>query len=147
MKSGDPPTITELRLQRGALLRRVRLPRPRSRERRVVPRYPVILEIDYWIPGRGKVGEACVGHTIDVSSAGLRFVAQKALQTGLRIELSIAWPVMLHGGVRMQLVVSGRVVRSENNLTAVKILRHEFRTRGNGVLSPPTTILPPRRVS
>ena len=43
--------------------------------------------------------------------------------------MSIDWPVLLDGGVQLQLVVRGVVVRSDGAVIALRIERHEFRTR------------------
>ena len=52
---------------------------------------------------------------------------------GLNVELSIAWPVLLHNVAPMQLVVSGRIVRSEGRRTAIQMMQHEFRTAGTPI--------------
>jgi hypothetical protein len=47
------------------------------------------------------------------------------------VELSIAWPALLHNIAPMQLVVSGRIVRAEGARAAVRMVQHEFRTAGS----------------
>jgi len=49
---------------------------------------------------------------------------------GLNVELAIAWPVLLHNVAPMQLVVEGRIVRSESGRIAIRMIQHEFRTVG-----------------
>jgi hypothetical protein len=49
---------------------------------------------------------------------------------GLNVELSISWPVLLRNLAPMQLIVSGRVVRANQNCAAVVMSQHEFRTSG-----------------
>jgi hypothetical protein len=44
--------------------------------------------------------------------------------------LSISWPVLLHNVAPLQLVVYGRIVRSDGNRTAIRMVQHEFRTAG-----------------
>lgn len=67
---------------------------------------------------------------MDLSRSGVRFTADRPLVAGLKVELAIHWPVLLDGGVQLQLVLSGRIVWAGENEAAMEILRHEFRTRG-----------------
>jgi hypothetical protein len=73
------------------------------------------------------------GLTIDVSSSGLSFTADRPLSIGQRLDLSVDWPVRLGGDVQLQLVSSGVVVRTTGVVTALRIERHEFRTRRAGL--------------
>jgi ribosomal protein L35AE/L33A len=50
---------------------------------------------------------------------------------GVKIELSIAWPVRLDGNSMLQLVMRGQIVRTHANDVAVRIGWHQFRTRAN----------------
>ena len=63
------------------------------------------------------------------------FHAARPLPVGLNAELAIAWPVLLHNVAPMQLVVSGRIVRSEGLRAAIQITAHEFRTAGVGAMA------------
>ena len=71
-----------------------------------------------------------MGQTIDLSSSGLRFAAKRPLEPGMIIEVAIDWPVLLDGRVQLQLMVTGVVVWSCGMETALRIQRHDFRTRG-----------------
>jgi hypothetical protein len=68
-----------------------------------------------------------------MSSSGLSFTADRPLSIGQKLDLSIDWPARIDGDVQLQLVVSGVVVRSSAALTALRIERHEFRTRRAGL--------------
>jgi hypothetical protein len=46
------------------------------------------------------------------------------------IELAIAWPVMLNSTCPLKLIVTGKVVRSNEAMTAVRMESYEFRTAG-----------------
>jgi PilZ domain len=117
---------------------RVRLPRDENPERRVSTRFPLTLEVRYAVLGHGGPAETGTGRTIDLSSSGLSFTAERPLETGQRIDVSIDWPVLLGGGVQLQLIMSGQVVRSNGSATALQIERHEFRTRrGRQKAEPP----------
>jgi len=72
------------------------------------------------------------GRTIDLSSSGLSFIADRPLPIGQNLVVSIDWPVPLDGSVKLQLIMSGIVVRTNGTVTALKIRRHEFRTRRPG---------------
>ena len=123
----------------GSSERRLRVPKNPDTERRASTRYPMTLEVRYATPGRdARVEMMGSGRTIDVSSSGLRFTADRPLLTGQELDVSIDWPVLLDGGVQLQLVMSGVVVRTSGTATALQIQRHEFRTRRvGGKAAPP----------
>ncbi len=99
-------------------------------DRRYDKRYQLQLELRWKLIRRRKIQDVGAGRTIDLSSGGILFEATKPLPVGLNVELSIAWPVLLHNVAPMQLVVSGKIVRSAGGNTAVLITAHEFRTTG-----------------
>jgi hypothetical protein len=100
---------------------------PRARvagERRGSTRFPVEMEV------RFSCGTLTgTGRTIDMSSSGIFFTSDSLLPVGLRLDLSVDWPVRLAGGTRLQLITDANVVRSINGLIAVTIGRAEFKTR------------------
>jgi hypothetical protein len=108
--------------------RRVRLPKSLTQERRACRRYPLALEVRYTQSHRGGLPETGSGRIIDLSSSGLRFTAERPLLAGLRLDVSIDWPVLLDGGVQLQLIATGVVVWTNGTETALRIHRHEFRT-------------------
>jgi hypothetical protein len=99
-------------------------------ERRFDRRYQLRLELKWKLIRRRKLQDAGAGSTIDLSSGGILFDATRPLPVGLNVELSISWPVLLHNVAPMQLVVSGRIVRSSGTVAAVQVVQHEFRTVG-----------------
>ena len=112
-------------------------------DRRFDRRYGISLELRWKLVRRRKVLESGTGTTVDLSSGGVLFEAGRQLPVGLNIELSIAWPALLHDIAPMQLVVSGRIVRTHGSRTAIVMVQHEFRTAGapagehrNGVAAP-----------
>lgn len=110
--------------------RSVRLPKCCSRiEKRSAKRYPLDLDLNYTVLDGSDSPNSGRGRTIDVSSSGLRFAGERPIEVGLKIDLAVRWPVTLDGGVPLQLVGSGEVVRADNEETAVRILKYEFRTR------------------
>jgi hypothetical protein len=95
-------------------------------------RFPLTLEMRYSATdGRGPEAPGS-GRTIDVSSSGLTFTADRKLAAGQKLDVSIDWPVALDGGVQLQLILSGVVVQTDGTTTALRIQRHEFRTRSLG---------------
>ena len=112
--------------------RRVRRPESASSERRASTRFSLNLEVRYTVSGSPGPMETGCGRTIDLSSSGLRFAAQRPLEPGLRLDVAIEWPVLLDGGVHLQLIAAGVVVWSQGAETALRIQRHELRTRRVG---------------
>ena len=104
-----------------------------SPERRASARFALTLEARYAISGSRAPVETGSGQTIDLSSSGLSFTADRPLETGQKLDVSIDWPVPLDGGVKLQLIVSGVVVRTAGTATALQIRRHEFKTRHVGL--------------
>ena len=99
-------------------------------ERRQDRRYRLHLELKWKLIRRRRVLETGTGITVDVSSGGLLFDAGRHLPEGLNVELSIAWPVLLQNVAPMQLVASGKIVRSGGRHVAIQTVTHEFRTVG-----------------
>jgi len=100
-------------------------------DRRTDRRYTLNLDLRWKLVRRRKVLDSGNGRTLDLSSSGLYFDAGRPLPAGLNVELSIAWPALLHNIAPMQLVVSGKIVRSEGSRAAVRVVQHEFRTAGS----------------
>jgi len=127
--SDEQPTERPSR-RLGSNERPVRLPDQPRGERRSGVRYPLTLRVRYSVLDlHGGEPETGLGHTVDFSSSGLLFTADKPLEPGLKVELWIDWPVPLDGGVQLQLTAAGTVVRNDGCSTALRIQRHSFRTR------------------
>jgi len=45
------------------------------------------------------------------------------------VELTVAWPLLLSTSTGLTLRLAGKVIRVEQNHSAVAIVRYEFRTR------------------
>jgi hypothetical protein len=96
-------------------------------ERRSTRRYPIAVELQYNLK-RNKSLESGHGHTVNISSGGVLFSTECALPPGFEIELAITWPARLGGVTRLKMHVQGLTVRNEENRTAVKIFRYQYRT-------------------
>jgi len=69
------------------------------------------------------------GNLVNVSSKGAAFTSNETFALGTRVELAISWPALLYGVTHIKLVLGGTVIRSDEGLTALEIIRHEFRTQ------------------
>jgi hypothetical protein len=108
-------------------------------ERRSRVRYPIRLSVRY--RGLGRMGGvAGVGQTLNLSSSGILVESprQQKVSVGSRVEVSVNWPIMLDGASPLQVVVRGKVVRSEMFRFAVSFQSYQFRTmkRSPGSFSP-----------
>jgi hypothetical protein len=99
-------------------------------DRRRDKRYALELNVRWKLIRRRRLLENGEGRTVDLSSGGVLFDAGRPLPPGLNVELSITWPVMLHNVAPLQLLVYGKIVRSDGRFTAVRMVQHEFRTAG-----------------
>lgn len=91
-------------------------------ERRAAPRFPLKLQLQYQIKRT-----AGVGTTVNISSCGVLFTAQHEIPVGMRLELSLDWPVRPEASTGLQLRLLGRVVRASGYQAALKVARYEFR--------------------
>ena len=100
-----------------------------NEERRLHTRYKIALELTYLILSGSRRGELGKARTIDVSSVGVRFAAERPLAPGLSVELAVDWPTLLDGRVPLQLIADGSVLRVDGYDAVVKVERHVFKTR------------------
>ena len=70
------------------------------------------------------------GTTEDLSSGGIRFVTDNPPPVGVEIELRLEWPFLLQNVCPLELLVRGKVVRSDGQRTVARMNSYEFRTRG-----------------
>lgn len=96
--------------------------------RRSKRRFPIVLDARWRFSQTNLVGERGTGTTIDLSSRGVLIHADRELPTGIGIELSIAWPVLLRNVAPLQLRVRGEVVRVVGRTAAIRFGHYEFRT-------------------
>ena len=104
---------------------------PRRRpdvERRSDRRFPLTLDLRYSILSMGRPRISGSGRTIDLGSTGLSFTSDRTFAIGQQLDIAIQWPVLLGGGVQLQLMLFGSVVRTDGNTSAMRIEHHEFRT-------------------
>ncbi len=92
-------------------------------------RYPIALDVQYKWSRAGRAEQAGSGTTINISSGGVLFRSAESVPADSRIEVTLSWPFSLEG-CALKLVLRGRVVRSNREATAIRVLQYEFRTAG-----------------
>jgi hypothetical protein len=101
-----------------------------ERERRSKQRFLIDQEIRYKMLYGQRIAETGVGRTLNISSSGVWFTTETMLTSGMPVELSMTWPVLLNDVCPMKLMIYGCIVRSTDRGAAVAIERYEFRTQG-----------------
>jgi hypothetical protein len=104
-------------------------------ERRGTNRFPVRQDVRYRVIQSKTAKINGSGTTLNMGSGGILFTTQEKLTLGRIVELSVNWPARLDGICPLQFVATGRVVRSESGVAAVRIERYEFRTRSSQAFS------------
>jgi len=101
-----------------------------ERERRMKRRFQIEQEVRYKMLYGQRIAETGTGKTLNISSSGVWFTTENMLTTGMPVEVSMNWPVLLNDSCPMKLMIYGCVVRSNEKGAAVAIERYEFRTQG-----------------
>lgn len=100
-------------------------------ERRTSNRYPLECPVTTRPYGKRALHSGTGrGKTVNMSSKGLLLKTDQELALGERVEASIMWPMLLNGRCSLKMNVLGRVVRVENGLAAIEILKYQFKTAG-----------------
>ena len=110
-----------------------------GRERRANPRYPLHMELNYRLMHRNLTLDHGPAQIENISSSGVLMVAGRTFPPGATVELIIQWPVLRDGLLALELQVTGRVVRSSDDGTAVRALSHDscvFRLRKSDAFAP-----------
>jgi hypothetical protein len=102
-----------------------------DRERRTKRRFQIEQEVKYKMLYGQRIAETGTGRTMNISSGGVWFSTESMLTSGMPVELSMSWPVLLNDSCPMKLMIYGCVVRSNERGAAVAIERYEFRTQGS----------------
>jgi len=107
-----------------------------ERERRSKRRFVIEQEVRYKMLYGQRIAETGTGKTMNISSSGVWFTTENMLTTGMPVEISMNWPVLLNETCPMKLMIYGCVVRSNEKGAAVAIERYEFRTQGKSFQQP-----------
>src|ERR1700722_12794478 len=71
-----------------------------------------------------------VGETVWMSRHEVAFLAKGPASVGDKVQMYIAWPVLLNDAVPLQLIVHAEIIQCSGPLSVAKLTKHEFRTRG-----------------
>jgi hypothetical protein len=99
-------------------------------ERRTRQRFPLNLELRFTAGQGGQSPIQGRAEVVNISSNGVAFRTETALTPGLSIDASMEWPVALNGDCVLRVAMKGRLVRVENGLAVMNVLKYEFRTGG-----------------
>jgi hypothetical protein len=113
-----------------------------QRERRAKQRFRIDQEVRYKMLYGHRIAETGVGRTSNISSSGVWLTTETMLSSGMPVELSMHWPLLLNETCPMKLMIYGCVVRSNERGAAVAIERYEFRTQ-RSLPAPRATIAAP----
>ncbi len=98
-------------------------------DRRTNARFPCRLAVSYQALEHPFLSGVATSETLNISSKGLLFATEEALQPGQLLQVSVDWPARLENQVPLKLVAEGRIVRNLDGLAAMRIDKYEFRTR------------------
>src|SRR5580692_5050905 len=98
-------------------------------DRRTNARFPCKLAVSYQALEHPFFSGTATSETLNISSKGLLFATEEALQPGQLLQVSVDWPARLDDQVPLKLVAEGRIIRNVNGLVAIRIDKYEFRTR------------------
>jgi len=94
-------------------------------------RFPMTYGLRYVMtpPAAERTGTGA-GETVWMSRQEVAFLAKGPACVGDKVQIYIAWPVLLNGAVPLQLIVNAEIVQCSGPLSIAKLTKHEFRTRG-----------------
>jgi hypothetical protein len=91
-------------------------------------RYPIALQLRY--QATAKHGPLYgFGQTRMMSSKDIIFAPGDGLKPGMTAEIAVAWPRLLDGRIRLQLVLEASITSSQDGVVEARILTYDFRTR------------------
>ncbi|MGD1069096.1 MAG: PilZ domain-containing protein [Bryobacteraceae bacterium] len=100
-------------------------------DRRASLRFPLRLALSYRTlnPASGQCSSSA--RTVNISSSGLLFEDHGSLHPGQHVLVSVEWPARLDHRIPLNLILEGRIVWAANGYAAMRVHRHEFKTRGS----------------
>jgi hypothetical protein len=100
---------------------------PGLKERRLNGRHKISAEFSYaYVDAIGGTGWG-LGRIVNISAYGLLFDTDRMFKPDTRLELSLPWPGSSLQSGSLTAIITGRVVRSNRNSTAITIERYEFK--------------------
>jgi len=101
-----------------------------SVERRGTSRFPLREDVRYKL-AHGNAITVGTGKTVNIGSRAVLFTTEHPLPVGRTVEVTMTWPALLDGTCPLKFVISGEVIRSQQDRAAVRIKKYEFRTRAS----------------
>jgi DNA-binding NarL/FixJ family response regulator len=98
-------------------------------ERRTNARFDCHLAVSYQSLEKPFLSGQGTSETLNISSKGVLFRADEALEPGQLVQVSVDWPARLENQIPLKLVAEGRIVRNIKGVAAMTIEKYEFRTR------------------
>jgi hypothetical protein len=98
-------------------------------ERRTNARFDCHLAVSYQSLEKPFLSGLGTSETLNISSKGVLFKADEALEPGQLVQVSVDWPARLENQIPLKLVAEGRIVRNIKGIAAMTIEKYEFRTR------------------
>jgi c-di-GMP-binding flagellar brake protein YcgR len=95
-------------------------------ERRCAGRYAIERDLKWKWQGKRTRDAPEHGRTVNISSGGVLFTTGFCLPLGKLVQVGINWPAGPDAGDGLQLVIKGRVVRSDAGCTAIEYRQREF---------------------
>jgi hypothetical protein len=114
-------------------------PQLSGRDRHAKQRFPIDQPVYYKLLYGENIGHVGEGRTVSMSANEVSFTVVSTLPSGIPVELTVAWPALLHGSVAMKLMLYGIVMHTEQSVATLKITRHEFRTQRLGGFAAPVS--------
>ncbi len=96
-------------------------------ERRESRRYDLHFPVHYRVSQKGALVRFGTGMTCEIGGSGLSFRCRKPLPVGAHVELTIDWPAKHDEVYPISLQVTGFILRSDPNRTAVRVTSRKFR--------------------
>ena len=96
-------------------------------ERRETRRYDLHLPIHYRVSQKGGIARWGAGMTREMSTSGVSFRTRRPLPVGSHVEMVVDWPAKYSPEQPIDLQLTGFVVRSDGNRTAVRVTSRRFR--------------------
>jgi len=91
-------------------------------------RYPIEFQLRYKATSRNGTLHG-FGQSRMISSKEIIFEPADGLEPGMKAEIAIAWPFLLDGHIRLQLVLETAITGREAGAAQARILSYHFRTR------------------
>ena len=95
---------------------------------RLPRRYPIPFQLRYKATSREGTLHG-FGQSRMISSKDIIFGPGDGLEPGMKAEIAVAWPFLLDGHIRLQLILETTIIRSQAGVAEARILSYHFRTR------------------